>query len=121
MGGRTGSPLPDLLRHDPKDREHLNHDLYDDVRHGCGRPNLHIFFKTLKKVFHATKKVNQSILAGANILNGLKEGVTTTHAGSRKMFTWRRIPIPVKIVFAGGNICDHTSEVVSIGSSSSCI
>ena len=71
MGGRTGSPLPDLLRDDPKGQEHLNHDLYDDVCHSCGRPNIHIWFKTLKKVFQATKQVHQTILASADILDGL--------------------------------------------------
>ena len=71
MGGRTGLPLPDLLRDDPKDRKHLNHDLYNDVRHSCGRPNIHIFFKTHKEVFQATKQVHQSMLASADILDGL--------------------------------------------------
>jgi hypothetical protein len=91
--GHTRSSLPDLLRHNPKDREYLNHDLDDDVRHSCGRPDLYIFFKPLKKVFQAAKQVHKSILASANILDGLKDrrdrGVTKlpTPGQERKMLT----------------------------------
>ena len=51
----TGSSLPDLLRHDPKDRDNLNHDLHDDVPHGRRRSDLYICLKPLEKVFHAAK------------------------------------------------------------------
>jgi hypothetical protein len=114
----TRSSLPDLLRHDAKDREYLNHDLDDDVRHSCGRPDLYIFFKPLKKVFQAAKQVHKSILASADILNGLDDRSgrchQTTHAGSRKMLTWRRTPIPAKIVFAGENICGRACQRVDV-------
>ena len=61
----------DLLRHNPKDQENLNHDLYNDVRQSRRRPDLDIFFKTLEKVFHAAEEVDKSILAGADVLDGL--------------------------------------------------
>ena len=55
MEAHTQFSLPDLLRHDPKDREDLNHDLDDDVRHTCGRSDVYVLFKTLKKVLYSAK------------------------------------------------------------------
>jgi hypothetical protein len=52
---QTGSALPDFLSHDPKDRDNLNHDLDDDVPHGCRRSDLYVCLKPLEKVFHAAK------------------------------------------------------------------
>ena len=72
MDGHTQFPLSNLLRHDAKDRENLNHDLYDNVCHSCGRPNVYVLLKTPKKVFHAAKQVDKSVFASANILNGLR-------------------------------------------------
>ena len=72
--GHTRSSLPDLLRHDPEDREYLDHDLDDDLHHSCGRPDLYILFKPLEKVFQADKKVHECILASTDILDGLKDG-----------------------------------------------
>ena len=78
--GHTQLSLSNLLRHDPKDRENLHHDLHDDVRQSCCRPDLDVLFKTLKKAFHTAKQVYQSVLAGADILNGLDiVTVTNTH------------------------------------------
>ena len=70
--GHTRSSLPDLLRHGPEDRQYLNHDLDDDVRHSRGRPDLYILFKPLEKVLQTAKQVHKSILASADILDGLE-------------------------------------------------
>jgi hypothetical protein len=51
----TGSSLLDFLRHNPKDRDNLNHDLDEDVPHGRRRSDLYVCLKSLKKVFHAAK------------------------------------------------------------------
>jgi hypothetical protein len=72
-GGRhTGSSLPYFLRHDPKDRDNLNHDLDDDVPHGRRRSDLYVCLKPLEKVFHAAKQVDKSIFASADILDSLR-------------------------------------------------
>ena len=111
MEVRTQFSPSDLLRHDPKDREDLNHDLYDDVRHSCGRLDVCVFFKTLKKVFHAAKQVDKSILASANILDGLSDVFCydDSHATSGKRLTWRRTPMPAKIALEAGNTY-HTRQ-----------
>ena len=76
--GHTHFPLSYLLRYDSKDREYFSHDLYDDVPHSRGRPNLDIFFKTQEKVFHAVKQGYKSALASANILDGLGDVLLRT-------------------------------------------
>ena len=80
--GHTCSPLPDLLRHDPKDRDYLDHDLYDDVRHSHRRSDMNVFFQTDEKELHAAKQVYKSILAGADILDGLS-GICDNDKGTR--------------------------------------
>jgi hypothetical protein len=64
--------LPDFLRHDTEDRDNLNHNLNNDVRHRRGRPEVYIFFKPHEKGFHAAKQVDKSILVSADILNSLR-------------------------------------------------
>jgi hypothetical protein len=92
-------PLPDFLRHDAENRDNLNHDLNNDVRHGRGRPEVYVFFKAHEKGFHAAKQVDKSVLVGADILDSLRGGraLEINPGRSRNMLTWRRIPIPVKI------------------------
>ena len=51
----TGSSLTDFLRHNPKYRDDLNHDLDDDVPHGRRRSHLYVYLKSLEEVFHAAK------------------------------------------------------------------
>ena len=51
----TGSSLTDFLRHNSKDRDHLNHDLDDDVPHGRRWSDLYVCLKSLEKIFHAAK------------------------------------------------------------------
>ena len=67
----TGSSLPDFLCYDPKDRDDLNHDLDNDIRHGRRRSDLYIRLEPLEKVFHTTKQVDKHILASADILDSL--------------------------------------------------
>ena len=71
--GHTCSSLPHLLRHDPKDRDYLDHDLDDDVRHGRRRSDMNIFLKSDEKGLHVAEQVYKSILAIANILDGLRD------------------------------------------------
>jgi hypothetical protein len=68
----TGSSLLEFLRHDPEDRDNLNHDLDEDVPHGCRRSDPYVCLKPLEKVFHAAKEVDKSILAGADIIDSLR-------------------------------------------------
>ena len=82
----TGSSLTDFLRHDPKDRDNLNHDFDNDVPHGRRRSDLYVRFKPLEKVFHTAKQVDESIFAFPDILNSLrgkKKSQTYTFANSR--------------------------------------
>ena len=78
--GLTQFSLSNFLGHDPKDREYLHHDLNDDVRQSRRRPDLDILFKALEKAFHAAEQVNQSILASADILDGLGDVSSRTPA-----------------------------------------
>jgi len=64
--------LPDLLCHDPKDREHLDHNFHDDVLHNRRWLNWYVSLEPLKKAFHAAKEVYKGISAGADILDGLR-------------------------------------------------
>ena len=106
--------MTDLLRHDPKDRQNLNHDLYDDVCQSLSRPDLDIFLKTLEEIFQAAEEVDEGILAGADVLDGLGDVLYChggLHDGSRRMLTWKRIPMPAKIAPEGGNTCDTHQRV----------
>ena len=51
----TGLSLPYFLRYNSKDRDHLNHDLDDDISHGRRRSHLYVCLKPLEEVFHAAK------------------------------------------------------------------
>ena len=108
----TGSSLLYFLRDNAEDRDDLNHDLDDDVYHSLRRSDLYVCFKPLEKVFHTAKKIDESVFACADILNSLKGKQSQNYlfAGSRKVLTWRRTPIPVNIAFAGGNICGRTRQ-----------
>ena len=64
------SPL-DFLRHDPKDRDNLDHNLDNDVPHCRSRSDLNICLKSLEEEFHAIKQIDKSIFAGADVLNSL--------------------------------------------------
>ena len=51
----TGPSLLYFLRDNPKDGDDFNHDIDDDVSHGCRRSNLYVCLKSLEEVFHAAK------------------------------------------------------------------
>ena len=51
----TGPSLLYFLRDNPKDSDDFNHDLDDDVFHGCCRLNLYVGLKSLEEAFHAAK------------------------------------------------------------------
>ena len=74
----TCSALTDLLRHNPKDRDYLDHDLNEDVRHSRRLLDIDVSFKPEEKELHAAKKVYQSILASAVIFNDLRGRVWVT-------------------------------------------
>ena len=87
---RTLSTLTNFLGHDPKDRDNLNHNLDNDVRHRRRRSDVYVFLKPFKKEFQATKQVCKGFLASADILDGLRSVGPARSAGrarSRKMLT----------------------------------
>jgi hypothetical protein len=69
---RTEWSLLDFLRDDAKDRNNLDHDLNNNLRHGRCRSNGDIFFKPHKKIFHAIEQVDKSFLGSADVLNSLR-------------------------------------------------
>jgi hypothetical protein len=84
--GILNGPCFDLLCYDPKDRNNLDHDLNDDLRHARRRSDGNIFFKPHKKIFHAVEQVDNSILGSADVLNGLRGTYvtkTSTHDQGR--------------------------------------
>jgi hypothetical protein len=111
---RTESSLLGLLRHDPKDRNNLDHDLNDNLRHGHRRSDGNIFLKPHKKIFHAAEQIDESILSSADVFNGLRVYIyhQDVYTRSKKVLTWSRAPIPVKIAAAGGNTCDNARQRV---------
>ena len=68
---RTGSSLPNFLRHDPKDRDNLDHNFDDNVSHGRRRSDFYIRLKSLEEVFHTVKQINKSVFASADVLDSL--------------------------------------------------
>ena len=75
---RTRSPLLNLLRRDPEDRQHLGHYLNDCMHHFGRRYQLSVDFEPSEKTFDTLENINKSFLASANISNCLKDiGVKT--------------------------------------------
>jgi hypothetical protein len=75
MESLTRPALRDLLRHDPKDRDHLDHDLDDDVYHSRRWSNVDVLLKPIKKEFHAAEQVCKNLFDSADILDSLRGGV----------------------------------------------
>ena len=69
----TESSLLNFLRYDPKDRNNLDHDLNNDVRHSCRRLDVYVRLKPLEKEFHAAKQLDKNILGSANVLHSLRD------------------------------------------------
>ena len=57
-----------FLRRDGEDREQLDHDLHEHLRHFRSQRNLIVNLKTLEKALDAFKQVDDSILACSGIL-----------------------------------------------------
>jgi len=94
-----------LLRCDGEDIQYLDHDIHKHLRQINVERTLCINLEALKEILHAPKEVKESIVARRHILCRLSNlalrGVQRTE--TRRIQTVRRIPIPVKIAFAGGN------------------
>jgi hypothetical protein len=101
----THSALFDLLRSNPKNRQHLDQNLDDYIRHIHGQRHFYIDHQTSEKHLNAFKYVDKSILARPGILSCLRDkGVTTAHMKlTRRVHTERRIPIPANMTLAGEN------------------
>ena len=91
----TESSLPNLLRHDPEDRNNFDHNLNDDVRHSRRWLNLYIRIKPLKEELHAAKQLDNNVLASADVLSGLR------HISVRKTSAHRqgRYSLEVRLQF----------------------
>ena len=72
--------MPNLLRHDPWNRDYLDHDLDDDVRHSRRRDDINefVYFHRGKNELYAVKQVYKS-MDSAKILDGLR-GIFETKA-----------------------------------------
>ena len=60
-----------FLCRDPKDRQHLDHNLNDYVAHNPGRSNVGIYLEPAEKMFNAVKDFDKLALAGARIFSRL--------------------------------------------------
>ena len=67
----TDSSTPHILRRDPKDRQHLNHNLNDYVAHGPSRCDAGIYLKSAEEIFNAVKDVDNLVLDSARIFSRL--------------------------------------------------
>ena len=78
----TRSPLLNLLRGNPQNRQDLHHYLDDHIHHFARWYHLSVDFEPSEKTFDMLENVDKSFLASANIFNCLKEKDVTT--GNRK-------------------------------------
>lgn len=68
----------ELLCCEGKDEEHLNHDIYNDIRHFHGRGQFDVGLKSSEYVFNAFEYVHKRDLTGLYALNCLKDLVVKT-------------------------------------------
>jgi hypothetical protein len=90
---------------DPKDRYHTNHDLYNYVRHSCGRWDLTVDFEPTEEVSDSIEQFDELLLVGAYIFGGLKD-LNVKIVQERELWkipTKQRTLIPANITFAGEN------------------
>ena len=66
-----------FLRSDCKNRQHLHHNLNNDVRHCSSGCNDSVYLKPAEEVFDAIKDINYLFLAGARIFSRLGAPVST--------------------------------------------
>lgn len=105
----TRFALLDLLCRNRKNRKHLSHDLYNHVRHPCGRRHFDICLQSPEEVLYLIKDASECILAFGNGLCSLRETSPTADDAKELKLTERRTLIPVKITPAGGNPCTTQS------------
>src|SRR6266702_1067131 len=103
---RTRFPLFDHLRRYCKNRQNLNHNLYDNVRHSCRLRNFCIGLQPLEEVLNAFEDVNENVVTSSNVLGRLNDRavMVVQRVRSTKILTKSRTPIPAKTTLAGENI-----------------
>jgi hypothetical protein len=67
----TESSMIHLLCRDRKDRQHLNHNLNDQVTHFPSRCDASIYLNPTEEMFNAVKDIDKLVLAGARSLSSL--------------------------------------------------
>jgi hypothetical protein len=67
----TESSTPYFLRRDRKDRQHLYHDLNNDVRHSRSWCDSGVNLKPAKEMFNPVEELNQLVSVSANIFSYL--------------------------------------------------
>jgi len=104
MDQLTRSSLFNLLCRDGEDRQYLNHDLHDGVRHCCGRLNSCIRFQPPEEPLYTFENINEHVLTRIDILGRLADievTMTRNSTRSKRSPTWKRTPMPAEITFAG--------------------
>ena len=102
----TYSAFFNILRCDPKDRNHLNHYLDNYIHYLRVRLHFCVDLDTSKEHFHSLQDVDKSVVTCSNILSRLMNPcVTTTHAKRLRIHTERRTPTPAKMMLAGEKFC----------------
>ena len=100
----TQPPTFHFLRHNRKDSEYLDHNINIYVRHCRSRCNAGVKLKPLEISFYAVEEVDKFVSASVGIFSRLRRGIKIVPARERrKRRTMRSAPIPVKIMFTGGN------------------
>jgi hypothetical protein len=69
----TRESLINLLCRDGEDRQYLNHDLYDGVRHCCGRLNFCIRHQPPEKLLYTLENIHEQVLVRIDILGRLAD------------------------------------------------
>ena len=67
----TDSSTLHFLCHNPKDRQHLNHNLSDRVDHGRSWCDTYIYLGPAEETFNAVKDVDKFVLPSIRIFNRL--------------------------------------------------
>ena len=101
----TKSSTLHFLRRDRKDRQYLDHNLNNHVRHCRSWCDANIYLEAAEEMFKAIKDLDKFVSDSACTFDrlgplGVKMG--RTREGCR-MLTESRTPMPVKITVAGGN------------------
>ena len=106
----TRSLLLDLFRHQGERGNHFHHDFHDHLGHSCRQRNSGINIEAIDEVFYRFEQLDESIIAGADVLDRL------THLHVTRTYTWeikkdhtaRRMANAANMAFAGGNGCEYS-------------